>query len=76
MRNIHDREREKTIMHRPELPFNPMDPERELRASELEERRIKRDFNTSIPVLYIVASIAVVLILIVAILGVDVFHFW
>jgi hypothetical protein len=76
MRNIHVREREKTIMYRPELPFNPMDPERELRASELEEQKIKRDFNTPIPVLYIVASIAVVLILIVAILGASVFHFW
>ena len=76
MRNIHERERERTIMFRPELPFNPMDPDRELRASELEEKKIKRDFNTPIPVLYVVVSIAVVLILIVAILGVDVFHFW
>ena len=63
-------------MYRPELPFNPMDPERELRASEREEQKIKRDFNTPIPVLYIVVSIAVVLILIVAILGASVFHFW
>ena len=74
MRNIHDREREKIIMYRPELPFNPMDPERELRESELEEQKIKRDFNTPIPVLYLVASIAVVLIIIVGILGVNVFH--
>ena len=53
-----------------------MDPERELRESELEEQKIKRDFNTPIPVLYIVASIAVVLIIIVGILGVNLFHFW
>jgi len=61
-------------MYRPEIPFNPMDPERELRASELEEQKIKRDFTTPIPVLYIVASIAVVLIIIVGILGVNLFH--
>ena len=63
-------------MHRPELPFNPINPELELRESELEEQKIKRDFNTPIPVLYIVASILVGLVIIVAILGTSVFHVW
>jgi hypothetical protein len=63
-------------MYRPELPFNPMDPESELKESELEEQKIKRDFNTPIPVLYIVVASALLLLLIVGILGANVFHFW
>ena len=63
-------------MFEPELPFNPMDPESERMASELEEQKIKRDFNSPIPVFYRVATIVVVLIMIVAILGTRIFHFW
>ena len=73
MRNMHEREREKLMMWK---PHSPSDPERELRESELEEQKIKRDFNTPIPVFYIVVAISVGLFIIVAILGASVFHFW
>ncbi len=63
-------------MFEPELPFNPIDAESELRASEREEQKIKRAFNSPIPVFYIIATSAVVLVVIVSILGVRVFHFW
>ena len=63
-------------MYRPELPFDPINPERELRETELREQKVKRDFNTPIPVLYIVVAIAIVLFLMVYILGANVFHFW
>jgi hypothetical protein len=43
--------------------------------SALSEQEISRLKNT-IPVFYIVASIAVVVFLIVVILGYNVFHFW
>jgi hypothetical protein len=66
----------KIIMFEPELPFNPIDAESEIKASEFEEQKIKRDFNSPIPVFYIVASIAVVLLVIMSILGARVFHFW
>jgi hypothetical protein len=71
MRNIHEREKEKIIMSRPQLPFDPINPERELR-----EQKLKRDFATPIPVFYIVTSIAIVLLILVGIVFVYGFHFW
>ena len=63
-------------MYRPELPFDPINPERELRESERREQKLKRDFATPIPVFYIVTSIAIVLLIIVGIVLVYGFHFW
>ena len=57
-------------------PYIPPEPSHIQEDVEHKEQSLRRDFTTPIPVLYIVASIAVVLILIVAILGASVFHFW
>lgn len=73
MRNLHEREREK--MMQIYVP-PPNDPERYLKEVELREQKIKRDFNTPLPVWYIVVSIIIGLCIIVAILGANVFHFW
>ncbi len=70
MRNIV--EREKMMQFVPP----PNDPVRYRMEVELRERKIKRDFNTPIPVLYIVASIIILLLIIVGILVVYVFHFF
>jgi hypothetical protein len=72
MRNIVSREREKIMMFEPRVPpdFKLDKSERELR-----EQKLERDFNTPLPVLYIVASIIILLLIIVGILGVYVFHF-
>jgi hypothetical protein len=53
---------------------NPRPPTEE--EAEAIERVNQRELNTPLPVFYIVATIAVVLILIVAFVGVNVFHFW
>jgi len=55
------------------IPPDPSHPQQDL---EREERSLKRAFTTPLPVLYIAGSIAIVLILIVGILGANVFHFW
>ena len=58
------------------MHYIPPDPSHTQEDLEREERSLKRDFTTPIPVSYIVVSIAVVLIVIVGILGANVFHFW
>jgi hypothetical protein len=45
------------------------------RVESREQERLK-DSNTPLPGMYIVATIIIILFLIVAILGVNVFHFW
>jgi len=45
------------------------------RVESREQERL-RDSHTPLPGMYIVASILIILFLIVAILGVNVFHFW
>ena len=45
------------------------------RVESREQERL-RDSHTPLPAMYVVASMIIILFLIVAILGVNVFHFW
>jgi len=45
------------------------------RVESREQERL-RDSKTPLPAMYVVASMLIILFLIVAILGVNVFHFW
>jgi len=79
MRNMREREREKIMFYKPQLPSESdlERRERERMESGSQEQEISRLKSTTPQrVFYIVVGIALLLLLIVGILGANVFHFF
>jgi hypothetical protein len=79
MRNIREREREKRMMgHGRDYFEDFLEPEKEKREQERREQELIRDTNAplALRVFYIVVASVLLLLLIVGILGANVFHFW